>query len=417
MLLTHWSEAVLASRIRKELPEALRESRWLGFAPATDAQITAAETRLKIALPPSYKAFLSVSDGWRRTSFAIERVRGTREINWFRVENRDWIAAFDSVPSFDPEGEISDAEYFTYAPRAAAEFRKSHLRETLQISDVGDAAVYLLNPQVISSDGEWEAWFLANWLPGIHRYRSFLEMMQAEYHSFAGIEWKQPVGLAGKLPDEYVGSPGSPKRHRRKGRRQEPKALGRRLNQWTLDELLELLTQTDVPEFREELAGIIGRLGDPRAVDVLMEMLNEDSRATVSAIYAIRRLAPDRLLPESLLRLLQERHFFAFGTAVTLLAEMHDERAVPILADLLKDTRPEAKFRADYSGTHLAAFGQAGFHALVKLVTSDEPLVRQRAARGLLYCNRNDGAQNVFRKLLDDPDPGVRQTAETALKI
>jgi hypothetical protein len=33
---------------------------------------------------------------------------------------------------------------------------------------------------VVTPDGEWEAWFFANWLPGANRYRSFWEMLQTE---------------------------------------------------------------------------------------------------------------------------------------------------------------------------------------------------------------------------------------------
>ncbi|MER6977287.1 hypothetical protein [Streptomyces carpinensis] len=44
--------------------------------------------------------------------------------------------------------------------------------------------VYLLNPCVVTSDGEWEAWYLAHWLPGAVRYRSFWDLMNDEYKSF-----------------------------------------------------------------------------------------------------------------------------------------------------------------------------------------------------------------------------------------
>ena len=36
----------------------------------------------------------------------------------------------------------------------------------------------------VTHDGEWEAWFFANWLPGATRFRSFAELMEAEYQSF-----------------------------------------------------------------------------------------------------------------------------------------------------------------------------------------------------------------------------------------
>lgn len=55
------------------------------------------------------------------------------------------------------------------------------------ISAVGDSAVYLLNPEVRTPSGEWEAWFFANWNPGACRYRSFWEMMQRECQSFIDL--------------------------------------------------------------------------------------------------------------------------------------------------------------------------------------------------------------------------------------
>jgi hypothetical protein len=59
-------------------------------------------------------------------------------------------------------------------------FRREYLQTALQISDVGDSAVVLLNPKVVTPEGEWETWFFANWLPGAIRYRSFGEWLAAE---------------------------------------------------------------------------------------------------------------------------------------------------------------------------------------------------------------------------------------------
>jgi hypothetical protein len=41
---------------------------------------------------------------------------------------------------------------------------------------------------VVFADGEWEAWFFANWLPGASRYRSFAEMMEAERQNFLDLQ-------------------------------------------------------------------------------------------------------------------------------------------------------------------------------------------------------------------------------------
>ena len=70
-----------------------------------------------------------------------------------------------------------------------------------------------------------------DWLPGLRCYRSFQEMMQSGYYQFAGSYGEMPVGVVGELPDEYVGSPGSPNRRIKKRRRPaEPKILNKALS-------------------------------------------------------------------------------------------------------------------------------------------------------------------------------------------
>lgn len=70
--------------------------------------------------------------------------------------------------------------------------RTEYLPSLLDISPLGDydSAIYLLNPRVVTAEGEWEAWFLATWLPGAARYRSFWDMMQAEHQRF--LDLKRP---------------------------------------------------------------------------------------------------------------------------------------------------------------------------------------------------------------------------------
>ena len=47
--------------------------------------------------------------------------------------------------------------------------------------------MYLLNPMVVTPEGEWEAWMFAHWLPGARRYRSFWELMGGEYRMFLRV--------------------------------------------------------------------------------------------------------------------------------------------------------------------------------------------------------------------------------------
>jgi hypothetical protein len=156
-------------------------SGWLGFTGASEKQLEQAEARLGVRLPPSYRSFLATTNGWRTTGTFIDRLWSAEEIDWFTVRNQDWIDAYTEYGY----SVVSDQEYFVYGRgQDSALFRTEYLKSALEISDVGDSAILLLNPQVVSPQGEWEAWFFANWLPGAARYRSFWDLMQAEYLSF-----------------------------------------------------------------------------------------------------------------------------------------------------------------------------------------------------------------------------------------
>jgi SMI1/KNR4 family protein SUKH-1 len=187
--LEKWSQEIIEAGEYPELPPEVVASGWLGFPGATEEQITQAEARLGVGLPPSYRDFLKVTNGWRQTGTFIWRMWSTEEMEWFSVRNHQWVNAYlrpwgiFSTPPKNPS--IPDDEYFVYGDHQdPARFRPEYLRTALEISEEGDSAIYLLNPKVVTPDGEWEAWFFANWNPGADRFRSFAEMMQAEYRSF-----------------------------------------------------------------------------------------------------------------------------------------------------------------------------------------------------------------------------------------
>jgi hypothetical protein len=156
----------------------------LGFPGAVEADLLAAEARLGCRLPPSYREFLKCTNGLRQP-FEFVPARGgdfwsAEEIDWFRVRNQEWIDAWTSDTFVIP-----DDLYFVYgAAQDPINLRREYLEHTLEISTRGDSSVYLLNPKVVGTDSEWEAWFFANWSPGAYRYRSFAEMMLAHHEGF-----------------------------------------------------------------------------------------------------------------------------------------------------------------------------------------------------------------------------------------
>ncbi|MFF0205644.1 SMI1/KNR4 family protein [Streptomyces sp. NPDC005017] len=149
-----WLDPVLHEDERVEpFPAEVRAARWLGRAGADDGKITRLEARLGRRLPPSYREFLQTTDGWLNTTTEIDRLLPAGEVGWTR----------DLAPGM--------ATWTTDT--------------TLKISHTPDAtATYLLNPEVVTAEGEWEAWYVAHWIDVVIRYRSFWDLMNCEYDSF-----------------------------------------------------------------------------------------------------------------------------------------------------------------------------------------------------------------------------------------
>ena len=204
--LRRWSQEIIDA-IDPEpeaLPPEVRRSGWLGYPGATEPQIARAQARLGMSLPPSYQAFLKVTNGWRPTSVFSNKLWSLEAVEWFAVRHQAWIDAFwaKSEPSSSasanakaPGPSIPDEDYFIYGDEQdCRKIRVEYLATALEISEQSDGAIYLLNPQIVTPDGEWETWFLGDWLPGADRYPSFQDMMQAEYESF--LELREPPILS-----------------------------------------------------------------------------------------------------------------------------------------------------------------------------------------------------------------------------
>ncbi len=78
-----WSRELVEAGAYPDPPREVVESGWLGFPGATDEQLHGLEARLGIALPPSYREFLTVSNGWRQMGSPIWRMWSTEEIDWW----------------------------------------------------------------------------------------------------------------------------------------------------------------------------------------------------------------------------------------------------------------------------------------------------------------------------------------------
>ena len=189
--------------VRAMLPGDVVAARWLGYEGASDNEIVVVlETKARrSAFRHPYRSFLGESNGWRNCGGPfIYDLWPCSQVGWFQERNQAWIDAYvhpenNGIKIVWPAGQeppeplpLTDEEYLVYGDQQdSCRFRAEYLQTALEISDVGDSAILLLNPKLVSSDGEWEAWLFANWAPGAHRYRSFRELMQGEHDSFTQL--------------------------------------------------------------------------------------------------------------------------------------------------------------------------------------------------------------------------------------
>ena len=187
-LLKQWNKDILGStKYRAYLPQEALDSRWIGYPGATEAQIEEAEVRLGTTLPHSYRTFLGVTNGLLLPGPFVHRLLPAEQTDWLLKKSRDRIDAWRYGRGLFGEPEhVPDASLFVYGEaQNPLVFRDEYLDTALQISE--GHGLYLLNPRVVFEDAEWEAWFFEAEL-GASRYRSFGELILAEYEAFLRLK-------------------------------------------------------------------------------------------------------------------------------------------------------------------------------------------------------------------------------------
>ncbi|MBD0738671.1 SMI1/KNR4 family protein [Streptomyces sp. CBMA29] len=198
--LERWSEEWIAGHDperRGPLAEEVLRDRWLGFAPASEDAVAAAEARLGRRLPPSLREFLLVTDGWRDAGVFIYRMAGCAELEWLRdTDDRTWIEVYDYLAEENAEDEtgeqddedVQDDEDNEDDEEPYGVREAKMLRRSLRLSLEGDAAVMLLDPDDVDENGEWAAYWLASWSgEGPEPCGSFHDLMHEQWVSFHAL--------------------------------------------------------------------------------------------------------------------------------------------------------------------------------------------------------------------------------------
>ena len=100
-----------------------------------------------------------------------------QEVDWIRNTSPSLVAAWEKEKYDAP-----DSLYFVYDDlQDSVHMRSSYVRDCLVISSMYESEVILLNPNVKTELGEWEAWELSTRNPGAVRYRSFWDLTVARF--------------------------------------------------------------------------------------------------------------------------------------------------------------------------------------------------------------------------------------------
>ncbi|MEU3890401.1 SMI1/KNR4 family protein [Streptomyces sp. NPDC029041] len=168
-----WADSLPGDETLTADDEAALQARWLGFPPASEERIAAMEQRLGRRMPPSYREFLAVTDGWRHAGGFVWLLAGTESARWH--DNASGLAyTFEEYPDEDagPE-ERREADIW---------------RRGLQLDVESDATYVLMDPDDVDEDGEWAVYTWASWrAEAPERHASFAAFMLDAYREFHNL--------------------------------------------------------------------------------------------------------------------------------------------------------------------------------------------------------------------------------------
>ncbi|MFJ7217116.1 SMI1/KNR4 family protein [Amycolatopsis sp. NPDC098790] len=176
--LRKWSAEWISTENPDDLDPAVARDRWLGFAAATEDEVAAAEARLGVRLPPSYREFLRCTNGWRHAGGFVYRMRDTTTLGWLR----------DLEPFWEEWEDLAEYEWENTAPDDGNRFSRG-----LLLSGETDAGILFLDPGDVGESGEWAAYSLFSWrAEPPARFPSFTALMERLYAEFHRM--RKPAG-------------------------------------------------------------------------------------------------------------------------------------------------------------------------------------------------------------------------------
>lgn len=166
-LLQKLSDTAIKTDDQNVYDQDVRQSGWLGYQGATEAEIRQVEEKLGITLPEDYRGFLAITNGFRSSCGAEPALLPVAEIDFLKngVEPYFFDILLDS-----PVHEEDNEAY------------RENLSNAVLISKYPDEQLVWLMPENKEKD-RWQAWFYASWVPGEAPHPSFRAYIEAQLES------------------------------------------------------------------------------------------------------------------------------------------------------------------------------------------------------------------------------------------
>ncbi len=178
-----------------------------------------------------------------------------------------------------------------------------------------------------------------------------------------------------------------------------------------VDHMLEAL-ESDIPAARKSAAEALGKLGDTRAVEPLIRILNDKNREVrEKVIEALGALGDIRAL-EPLFEVYKDKDEYIRFRVLLAISNFRDERVIDILIQALADE--------DWNVRSWAAKPLGKFHviraseALIKALQDEDSLVRRSVVMALSDTGDKRAVYPLIQTLRDE-DELVRKSAVLAL--
>jgi len=194
-------------------------------------------------------------------------------------------------------------------------------------------------------------------------------------------------------------------------KREAARKLGELKDRRAVEPLLEALN--DGQDACRDIVWALGKIGDKRAVTPLIGLLScDDWRLRGKAAEALGEIGGGQGVVEALLKTLEDKNDNVHWHVAWALGEIQDKRAVEPLLNFLDDSDPRRRWHAVW------ALGKTGDKRAVKplipLLRDRETLIRRNAALALSRLGDQRAAE-ALTACLDDPDGEVKHFATEAL--